>query len=654
MSGKVIINHQKLFILELMKGEKFIIIRNATEDRNSAPRRFEMSTLFRCLALSALIGFSAQAGSMNELDYQGKVLLNDIPFTGNGIFKFAISDAGNSTNYWANDGTGIGEPSGSITNPVWNGLFSVILGASPMTQINPNTFSSTNSRYLRVWFSSGAGFSEMLPSQKVVGGAYSVNSVLLGGQSASSIQSNAVSQATNSITLAGDITGLPHANSIAPGVIVDTDVNAAAAIAGTKIVQATTAVRGTVQLATGSTGTTAIAAGHPFLNAFSAVNTIAATGPNSGFGIVGAGGITVGVSGTNVVVGDTPIPNLDNTIWVAMNGTPVGPGTVDRPFDTPQAGYNAAAAMFPGTPSTVVIAGGDYASAGFGITMSSGTVHVLGLHRPRFSFIDVTAPGSMLALGGYQNVEGIISEAGSVIFATGGSVRFHNCKFNNMISIRGMRVIFQDCRLSSSDGSPALAIATAAGQTASFVGVYQSSLENRSPGAGTIEIGYPGMEFPNVQNLEVIGCEIVNKNGSEGGPIGTPGPAVQDWSPGHGPGFPAKLFAHNYIKGPLGDSEAGFAPPTIADPGVPALGYIPPLGPFLAIYNNNIQGSCGLAPVAAHGQFYANNTVVAGIINNVGGPVGWLQAGAGAGADAAGNVEHELAYPFPLPDNWDD
>jgi len=612
-----------------------------------------MKVLFRTTLTFALISLTAQAGSMNELDYQGKVLLNDIPFTGNGLFKFAISDAGNSTNYWANDGSTSGEPSGSITNPVWNGLFSVILGAAPMTSIQPNAFSTTNSRYLRVWFSSGSGFSEMLPSQKIVGGAYSVNAVLLGGQSASAIQSNSVSQATNSITLAGDITGLPQANSIGTGVIIDTDVNAAAAIAGTKIVQGTTVTRGTLALATGSTGTTAVGTGHPFLNAFSAVNTIAASGPNSGFGIVGSGGTTVGVSGTNIVVYSPALTNLDNVIFVAMNGTPAGPGTIGSPYDTPQGGYNAAAAKFPGVPSTVVIAAGNYATAGLGITMSSGTVHVLGLHRPRLSFIDVTAAGSVVALGGYQNVEGIISEGGSVIFATGGSIRFHNCKFSNTVFVRGTRVIFQDCRLNSSDGGAALALATAAGQSASLVGVYQSSLENRSALLGTIEIGYLGMELPNVQNLEVIGCEIVNKNGSEG-PIGTPGPAVQDWSPFHGIGFPYKLFTHNYIKGPRVDSDGGFAPPTISDPGA-ITPYPPGTGPFLAFYHNLIQGSAGSAPAGIpHTQFYGNNMMVGGLINNAGGIVGWLQAGAGTGIDAAGNIEHQIVYPFPLPDNWDD
>lgn len=605
-----------------------------------------------CLAAAAI---AVHAAPMNELDYQGKVLVNDIPYTGEGLFKFAISDVGNTVNYWANDGTGSGEPAGHLTNEVWNGLFSVILGESPMTPIDPDIFNTTSSLYLRVWFSSGSGFSEMLPSQKIVGGAFSLNALSLNGQSSSEIQSNSVMQATNSITLAGDVIGVPHANSIAPGVIVNADVSGAAAIDGTKIVPATTAVRGTVQLASGSTGTTAIASGHPFLDAFSTVNSIAATGPNSGFGIVGSGGTSVGVSGTNVVIYSQGLTNLDNTIFVALNGTSAGPGTIESPYDTPQAGYDAAAAMFPGVPSTVIIAGGDYASAGLSLTMSSGTVHVLGIHRPILFSVTVTAPAATPIIGGYQNVEGIASAFGSPssVVPGGGGVRFHNCIFNAGFMVEGTRVIFQDCRIIEPSGGPALAVATTAGLSASLVGVYQSSLENRSDVFGTIEIGYPGMEFPNVQNFEVIGCEIVNKNGSEG-PAGTPGPAVQDWSPFHGAGYPIKLFTHNYIKGPLPDGEAGFAPPTISDPGA-ITPYPPSTGPFLAFYNNVIFGSAGTALAGIpHPQYYGNNMVIGGIINHAGGTVGWLQAGAGTGADASGNIEHELSFPFPLPDNWDD
>ncbi|HMP89785.1 MAG TPA: hypothetical protein PJ991_06270 [Kiritimatiellia bacterium] len=586
----------------------------------------------------------------SELDYQGKILLNDIPYTGDGLFKFAISDAGNTINYWANDGTGAGEPTAVITNPVWNGLFSIILGSSPMTPIDPATFSTTSGRYLRVWFSSGSGFSELLPSQKIVGSPTAMNSLLLNGLSASSIQSNAVSQATNAITLAGDIIGAPHANSIAPGVIVDADVNVAAAIAGTKIVQATTLVRGTVQLASGSTGTAAIATGHPSLNGFSQVNSISAGAPNSGFGIVGGAGVTVVDAGTNIIISSSSIPNLDNTIWVAMNGTPVGPGTIEAPYDTPQAGYSAAVGAFPGVPSTLIIASGDYAAGGHSLEMTNSRVHVLGLHRPRIVVLRDLAAGDMTALGGYKQVEGIVIDGFTHITATGGNIRFHNCRLNSPVLVDADRVIFQDCRIENNfDGGPAIHLGLP-GTFASRVGIYQTSIRNHDPAFGAIEIGYAGMPSPNVQNLDVIGCEIINTHGPANGP-GAPGPAIRDHSPFHGIGFPVKHFSHNYIKGP-GPIPGG--PPAIEDPGV-IVPYPPGTGPFLGFYNNTIWGHVGSAPGGVpHAQFFGNNMVY-GIINHPGaGTVGWLQAGAGTGIDASGNVEHELVFPLPLSDAWDD
>lgn len=609
---------------------------------NVATRVFVTSLfVFSCGALAA---------PMEEMDYQGKILVNDLPYTGSGFFKFAISDAGSTTNYWANDGTTTGEPSGSITNAVYNGVFSVILGAAPMTSIDAKIFGSGSSLYLRVWFSSGSGFSEMLPSQKIVSGAYAMNATLLEGSSSATI----VSTATNAITLGGDVTGLPQANSIAPGAIVDADVNASAGIQGSKLQPASTTNFGAVQLAAGATGTAVIATGHPSLNAFSTVNSIVAGAPNSGFGIVSGGGLSVGVVGTNIVLTVGALPNLDNVKFVGLNGTPAGPGTIDAPYDTPQAGYDAAAAAFPGTPSAVVIAAGDYAASGLGLTMSSGTVHVLGLYRPKLFGLTVAA-GPAAVLNGYQNVEGIVVEGLATLVApASGGVRFHNCRLSSGATVNGVTVVFQDCYIRmGGDGGPALAIAAGPGLSAARIGVYQSSVENGDPAFGAIEIGYAGMPLPNVQDFEVIGCEIVNNHGAFG-PPGTPGPAIQDHSPFHGAAFPKKLFAHNYIKGPLSDADAGFAPPTVSDPGV-VFPYPPGTGPFLAFYNNTIVGSVGSAPAGvAHTQFYGNNSVLGGIINFAGGTVGWLQAGVGTGLDGAGNLEHEIVYPVPLPASWDD
>ena len=230
-------------------------------------RRF-MRFVIGGLALATTL----HANPVSELDYQGRVLVNDLPFTGNGYFKFAIANAGGSTNYWSNDGTGTGQPAGHLTNSVFNGVFSTILGASPMTAINPSIFNNGSDLYLRVWFSTTTNaFSEMLPAQKIVSAAYAINAGLVGGQAPSQLVATAVAQATNGITMAGDVTGTPQANNIAAGVIVDTDVNANAAIAATKIantalVQSTTFAGdvggsfGNLQIGAGAVANTEVAA----------------------------------------------------------------------------------------------------------------------------------------------------------------------------------------------------------------------------------------------------------------------------------------------------------------------------------------------------------------------------------------------------------
>ena len=68
------------------------------------------------LTMVGLVGVAVTAFAVPpaELDYQGKVLVNDLPFSGQGYFKFAIANEDGSANLWANDGTSVGEPSGFL------------------------------------------------------------------------------------------------------------------------------------------------------------------------------------------------------------------------------------------------------------------------------------------------------------------------------------------------------------------------------------------------------------------------------------------------------------------------------------------------------------------------------------------------------------
>ena len=119
--------------------------------------------------------------------------------------------------------------------------------------------------------------------------------------------------------------------------------------------------------------------------------------------------------------------------------------------------------------------------------------------------------------------------------------------------------------------------------------------------------------------------------------------------------MPLHLYSHNVIKGP----PTGTGNPAVADS---MLGMPPPAGPTIVFTHNTVYGDVGgtggiALPVGAP-QFFANNSIY-GIINFLGpgAPIGWAQAGAGPGLDAAGNAEHPVGWGpggFTLPSHWDD
>lgn len=203
-------------------------------------------------------------------------------------------------------------------------------------------------------------------------------------------------------------------------------------------------------------------------------------------------------------------------IWVAASGTLAGPGTIDAPYDTPQAGYDAAAANYPGKASTVVIAAGGYTS---GLVMSSGTVHVLGFSRAEIP--SLTVSGTPSGILGKQRVENMVISGPAIVTPSGGGVKFRNTRIEEGAIVDGSSVEFQDCRIEARAGGPALYIGSIPGIAVFEIGVYQSSVENFDPVFGAIEIGVPGAM---VEQLEVIGCEIVNLEGMFG-------PAINDLMP---------------------------------------------------------------------------------------------------------------------------
>jgi hypothetical protein len=103
------------------------------------------------------------------VSYQGIVKVGGVPYDGVGYFKFAILNTAGDTSYWSNDGSssGGGEPTNSVSLTVTSGLFTVLLGDTPMVSLDPFVF-ETIDRSLRVWFSTdNAHFTQLTPDRKI-------------------------------------------------------------------------------------------------------------------------------------------------------------------------------------------------------------------------------------------------------------------------------------------------------------------------------------------------------------------------------------------------------------------------------------------------------------------------------------------------------
>lgn len=304
-----------------------------------------------------------------------------------------------------------------------------------------------------------------------------------------------------------------------------------------------------------------------------------------------------------------PLPPLDNVIWVATNGTPAGPGTIDRPYDLPFNGYLAAAMMYPTAPATVVICGGKY---GAGLTMNFGNIHVFGLDRPELTSLNVTAMASGVA--GKMRVENIIFTAPATVNTDSGGVKFNNCRFQGGLYILGNQVEVMNCYATAGDAN---AIGVGGGSPVNRVAIYNTSAELDNISMATVQVQI------NVSEFEMKGCQIVNIGG---------GPAILDLET-PGPILPLHLYTHNYISGASPAGGPG-ATPAMLDPGTTTN--------TIAFYQNTVYGHVGQF---SSQQLHANNTLQ-GLMN-------WSQGGVGAGIDPYGNVQFNISANA-LPTSWQD
>lgn len=220
------------------------------------------------------VGGGGQTQVPQLINYQGRVVVGTTNFTGTGQFKFALISQGIEgppISVWKNDGSvGNDEPAGAVALTVTNGLYSVLLGdtmLSNMTAIPPSVFGSDHIS-LRVWFDDGTQGSQLLaPDQRIaaVGYAFMAAGVQDRAITTQKIALGAVGSnqiADGAVGLGKIGNGAVTADAIAQGAIVSTLLAPNLNVAGTFFVDGELALPATTGLHNGVVSI----GGNPFLH----------------------------------------------------------------------------------------------------------------------------------------------------------------------------------------------------------------------------------------------------------------------------------------------------------------------------------------------------------------------------------------------------
>src|SRR5207244_13447747 len=136
-----------------------------------------VSTRYLCIAAClALLLPAAHSQVPQAITYQGSLSAGAGPYTGVGLFKFALVNSNGTATLWSNDGSSVGprQPNQAITNLVTRGLFTVVLGDSDTQPVNPAIFTNSDVR-LRIWFNDGTnGFALLSPDQRLTSAPFAM------------------------------------------------------------------------------------------------------------------------------------------------------------------------------------------------------------------------------------------------------------------------------------------------------------------------------------------------------------------------------------------------------------------------------------------------------------------------------------------------
>src|SRR3990172_5138420 len=149
---------------------------------------YKLILLIFALSLSAVLTATHVLAAVPQMiSYSGTIATGGTPFNGDGQFKFAIINGhadcqasppgAGCVAYWSNDNSKANgsEPTNSVTLTVNNGIFSVKLGDTSLTNmlVIPATVFANDTTYLRIWFNDGVTGSEQLsPDRQLVSVPY--------------------------------------------------------------------------------------------------------------------------------------------------------------------------------------------------------------------------------------------------------------------------------------------------------------------------------------------------------------------------------------------------------------------------------------------------------------------------------------------------
>lgn len=128
------------------------------------------------LLMIALAVSTASASDSTMFNYQGRVMVQGMPYTGAGRMKVAIlATTGTSTvaSLWSNDGTSLAgsEPADSFSVNAASGVFDVMIGdtALGMQPLPAILFNRNDELKVRVWFNDGLhGFQKLSPDRRLI------------------------------------------------------------------------------------------------------------------------------------------------------------------------------------------------------------------------------------------------------------------------------------------------------------------------------------------------------------------------------------------------------------------------------------------------------------------------------------------------------